>query len=296
MPLSAMMMTIIMSDDPRAAAYDPPAPVPCEFCGKPRPTQGLVLRDRIAWNPNGPEPCDCEKGQEAQAAKEAAKRQKEAEEQAQERAERQRAKIKRIIGASGIGKRFLNRRFDNFVTSPLTEASYQIAKSYAKNFKHIQKDPESQEKNGLLITGPKGTGKTHLAAAIANQLMAEGVPVIFATMIDLLAKIKASFETKGAAATEDEVMRLYKTADLLIIDDIGKEQPTEWALAKIYQIINARYEDYKPVIITSNYSPTELVERMTPHNGDKQTADATIDRIMEMTYIVPLAGESWRTK
>ena len=289
------MMTIISSDDPRAAAFDPPPPVPCEFCGKPRYTKGFVLKDRVAWIPTGPDPCDCEKGQEAQAAKEEARRQREAEEQAQERAERQRAKIKRIIGASGIGKRFLNRKFDNFVTSPLTETSYKIARGYANNFKHLQKDPESQEKNGLLITGPKGTGKTHLAAAIANQLMAEGVPVIFATMIDLLAKIKASFENKSTA-NEEEIMRLYKTADLLIIDDIGKEQPTEWALAKIYQIINARYEDYRPVIITSNYSPSELVDRMTPPGGDKQTADATIDRIMEMTYIVPLAGDSWRTK
>lgn len=292
--LSAMMMTMITSDDPRAAAFNPPAPVPCEFCGKLRYTKGMVLKDKIVWMPTGPEPCDCEKGQAAQAAIEEERRQKKAEEEEKERAEQQRQRIKRIIGASGIGKRFLNRRFDNFMTSPLTESSYKIARGYANNFKHIQKDPESQEKNGLLITGPKGTGKTHLAAAIANQLMAEGVPVIFATMIDLLAKIKSSFESNGA--NEEQIMRLYKTADLLIIDDIGKEQPTQWALAKIYQIINARYEDYKPVIITSNYSPAELVERMTPNGGDKQTADATIDRIMEMTYIVPLAGDSWRTK
>ena len=213
-----------------------------------------------------------------------------------ERAEQERERIKRIIGASGVGARFRNRTFDTFRVEEINAHAFHIAKGYADNFKALQSDPQGQEKNGLLINGPKGTGKTHLAAAIANQLMDSGVPVVFATMIDLLAKIKASFERHGAQASEDDIMRLYKTADLLIIDDIGKEQPTEWALAKIYQIINARYEDYKPMIITSNYTADELVRRMTPASGDPTTADATVDRILEMTYTVPLAGESWRTK
>lgn len=289
------MLSIITSDDPRAAAYDPPEPVPCEFCGKPRYTKGFVLKGRISWIPTGPEPCTCEKAQAEQAAKARARAEAEAAEEAKRRAELKRERIARLIGSSGLGKRFLKRRFDNFVTEPGVAAGFKIAQGYAKNFARLQKDPESQEKNGLMFTGLKGTGKTHLAAAIANQLMAEGVPVIFATMIDLLDKIKESFERKNGTS-EDAVLHLYKTADLLIIDDIGKEQPTEWALAKMYQIINARYEDYKPIIITSNYSPEELTERMTPKGGDRKTAEATVDRILEMTYIVPLAGESWRTR
>ena len=289
------MLSIITSDDPRAADYDPPEPVACEFCGKPRYTKGFVLQDRIAWIPTGPEPCTCEKARELQEAKARAKAEAEAAEEAKRRAEAKRARIAKIIGSSGLGKRFLNRRFDNFEAEPGVASGFKIAQGYAKNFARLQKDPESQEKNGLMFTGLKGTGKTHLAAAIANKLMAEGVPVVFATMIDLLDKIKESFEHKNGTS-EDEVLRLYKSVDLLIIDDIGKEQPTEWALAKMYQIINARYEDYKPIIITSNYSPEELADRMTPRGGDRKTAEATIDRILEMTYIVPLAGESWRTK
>lgn len=289
------MLSIITSDDPRAAAYDPPEPVPCEFCGKPRYTKGFVLKDRISWIPTGPEPCTCKEAQEVQAAKAKAKAEAEAAEEAKRRADLKRARIAKIIGSSGLGKRFLNRRFDNFEVSEGTAAGFNTAQGYADNFALLQKDPTSQEKNGLMFTGLKGTGKTHLAAAIANRLMAEGVPVIFATMIDLLDKIKESFD-RSSTTSEDAVLNLYKTADLLIIDDIGKEQPTEWALAKMYQIINARYEDYKPIIITSNYSPEELTERMTPRGGDRKTAEATIDRILEMTYIVPLAGESWRTK
>ena len=290
------VLAVIKSNEPEAAKYNPPAPVKCEYCGALRYTSGIVLKDHVLWAPTGPEACKCEKSQAAKAAAAEIRRAQEEAAAAAERAEQERERIKRIIGASGVGARFRNRTFDTFHVEEINAHAFHIAKGYADNFKALQSDPQGQEKNGLLINGPKGTGKTHLAAAIANQLMAQGVPVVFATMIDLLAKIKASFERHGADATENEIMRLYKTADLLIIDDIGKEQPTEWALAKIYQIINARYEDYKPMIITSNYTADELVRRMTPASGDPTTADATVDRILEMTYTVPLAGESWRTK
>lgn len=287
---------MIRSDDQAAARFNPPPPVPCQYCGAMRYTTGIIVKDRVIWSWAGPEPCTCA---EAQAERAAADRERAAKEAAEEKAKRDeedRARIRRIIGASGLGARFRNRNFETFSTGPLNVNAYRMARGYADNFAALQRDPKGQERNSILFTGPKGTGKTHLAAAIANQLMERGVPVVFATMIDLLAKIKNSFEHRDNGASEEEILRLYKTADLLIIDDIGKEQPTEWAMTKIYQIINARYEDYKPMILTSNYSAEELVERMTPPSGDANTADATVDRVLEMSYIVPIAGDSWRQK
>lgn len=288
-------MSTIRSDDPAAANFNPPAPVPCEHCGKPRYTRGIVMPGRIFWIPTGAEPCDCPASKAEQEAKERAKAEEERRERERQAAERQRVRIERIIGQSGLGRRFLNRTFESFKPTPQTRGGYEFAKGYAEGFLILKDDQTSQEKNGMLIYGSMGTGKTHLAAAVATSLMRQGVPVVFATMIDLLAKIKDSFD-RISGAKEEDILRLYKTCDLLIIDDLGKEQPTEWALTKIYQIINARYEDYKPVIITTNYAPEELVERLTPPGGDPTTAEATVDRIIEMAISVNLSGKSWRTK
>lgn len=292
----ASLFGAVMSNDPRAAAFAPPPPVICEYCGQERYTKGVVLKNRILWMPYGAEACTCPQGQ---AAKVAAVKAREDARLAEERAaaaEKERERIKRLIGTSGIGARFKSRTFESFEELPENMQAYKTAIGYATNFKRLQSNHAAFEKNGLLITGSKGTGKTHLAASIANKLMADGVPVLFVTMIDLLGKIKSTFDADRTTANEAELLRLYKQVDLLVIDDMGKELPTPWALSKMYEIINARYEDYKPIIVTSNYSQEELVRRLTPQDGDSTTADATVDRLIEMTYTAPLAGESWRGK
>lgn len=292
-PINGAFPNILLSNDPRAAAYNPPEPVACEYCGAPRYTRGILMEGkRVLWIPTGPQTCECEK---AQAAKRAAEAAAEAERLAKEQAEaraKELLRIEKIIGSSGVGERFKNRTFDKFRTEPDNITAYKTARGYADNFAKLAE----KEKNGLVFAGPPGTGKTHLAASVANQLMSSGVPVVFTTMIDLLGKIKATFDAERQTANEADIMRSYKTVDLLIIDDMGKEQPTNWALAKMYEIINARYENYKPVIITTNYSADELTRRLTPKDGDDTTAAACIDRILETTYTVALAGESWRRR
>lgn len=273
--------------------YEPPEPVTCEHCGSPRYWRGLMGFGKPRWTYL--EPCNCDGAitQREREAKEEAER--EALKRDQEAQKRLRDRVEYLMGQSGLGRRFKARRFDSFEQTSDNVGAYNACVGFVNGFKAMQKDADSVEKNGLFLYGSKGTGKTHLAASIANELIEQGVPVVFATMIDLLGKLKESFEESQKGKRESDILRIFTEADLLIIDDFGKEQPTEWALTKIYQIVNARYEDYKPIIVTSNYSSKQLVERLTPKSGDPITADATIDRILEMTYGVPLSGKSWRT-
>lgn len=252
--------------------------------------------------PYGPEKCSCIDAQTEAAAERRAKEEAEAVERETARQAKERERIARIIGASGVSERFKRRTFATFQELPENVAAYKMATGYAGNFQRLiarlAVDPDGHERTGLFIIGPCGTGKTHLAAAIANKLMADGIPVLFTTMIDLLAKIKATFaaDRVQTTANEADLMRLYKTVDLLILDDMGKEMPTPWALSKMYEIINARYESYKPIIVTSNYTAAELVKRLTPPDGDLWTPLSTVERINEMTYTTVLAGSSWRTR
>lgn len=300
----------IHPDEAKANGYsynqEPPAPEPCQFCGKLLYHYGAIIpgqRHVFTWFTE-PERCTCQQAQEYW-------RRVEADEKAAEEAERLRKeqdRIQRRIGKlmkdSGLRGRFQNRTFERFEQN--TEGrrkAYRAAKRYADSFPIMlpTKDergnavPPDKERNGLFISGTKGTGKTHLAAAIANQLIQGGTPVICMTMIDLLARIKQTFD-RADDATEADIMRIYEEVPLLIIDDIGTEQPTEWGLTKIYSIINARYEAYMPTIVTTNYSGDVLIRRMTPDRDDGYTAAKTISRLQEMCSGIEMSWEDWRAQ
>lgn len=261
----------------------------CEFCGKTLRYEGLNVAGVVFWCPYA-ERCDCEEAKKKWAKYDAEQERLKREKEQQEYYQMQQARINRLLGASGIGKRFQKRTFSTFVTNtPTREKAYQIAKKYADNFAlHMQ------DGTGLYIEGTNGTGKTHLAAAIAMQLMTEQkIPCICKTAGDLLLDIKSAFDIENI--NEKRILQVYKDVSLLIIDDLGKEQCTDWSISTLYSIMNDRYENMLPTIITTNYNSEDLARALTPKGYDNYKAKAIISRLKEVSKVLTMAWEDART-
>ncbi len=192
-----------------------------------------------------------------------------------------------MIRESKLGKRFESRTFKNFQVNDKNRGAYETTKQYAREFSKYKRNG-----TGLLLTGSYGTGKTHLAAAICHELIRGNHQPIFGTMISLLGNIKATYGDEYAEETEQQILNKYINCDLLIIDDLGKERPTEWALEQLYYVINSRYEDCKPIVITTNYAD-KLVSRLTCKDNI-ETAEAIVSRIHEMCVGVLMNWEDYR--
>ena len=197
-------------------------------------------------------------------------------------------KVDKIIENSKMSKRNLNYKFANFEVNSNNKKVYQSLKEYS------EKLANSVERKGLILVGNNGVGKTHLACSIANELIKDGIPIIYGTLINLLAELKNTYDVYNNIS-EMKIIKLYEKVDLLIIDDLGKEKPSEWGLEKLFTIINSRYENNLPVIITTNYDQNSLINRLSI-NGEIETAKSIISRLYEMCYLVKIEDRDHRIK
>lgn len=135
---------------------------------------------------------------------------------------------------------------------------------------------------GLVFTGPVGSGKTYLAAAIANYVLAKGKQVLFSVVPDLLDEIKATYDrTHPDGVDERTILDGAKNVELLIFDDLGAHNYTDWTVNKIYSILNYRANHQLPIVITTNLSLAEL---------DTYLGERTTSRILQLCKVYRLAS------
>lgn len=190
--------------------------------------------------------------------------------------QKQQERINHLLNKSGIGERFKNRTFENFKVTDNNKVALIKSKEFAENFEN--------QSRGIILLGDVGRGKTHLAAAITNAIASDLHTVMFGNITSLLSVIKSTYK-KDSELSERDILEIMAQVDLLIIDDLGKENPTKNTVSLIYQIVNRRYEDNKLLVATTNYSMTNL---------KKTIGEATVSRLYEMCELVQMTGSDWR--
>ena len=131
--------------------------------------------------------------------------------------------------------------------------------------------------------------ETLIRLDIVETLTEAGYEVAFTTAKGMLERVKATFDE---GSTEAAVAR-YAKCDVLVLDDLGKEDATEWSVGTVFSVLDTRYEDMRPTIVTSNYAPSALADRLA-RRGERVTAEAIASRISQTCRPVYLGGRDRR--
>ena len=245
----------------------------CKFCGKDLKPIGLdYLYANMPLTSIEYERCDCKKSKaywnEIDLKEEIQKKRKHFEQM-----------IRQFYIQNYISNRIQDYQLENFIITENNEKEVQIAKDFT------QKCINKNQKNGLIITGKSGTGKTHLATAILNKLTEKDMLVLMGRLILLLDVIKDTF--KDFSSKEKDIIELYSKVDMLIIDDLGTERISSWALEKLYTIIENRNENKLPIIVTTRFDKESLLDRFY-QSEDEELAEDVIEKLYQFCYGIEL--------
>jgi DNA replication protein DnaC len=193
------------------------------------------------------------------------------------KARREREVIEKLRKLSLMDKRLEDARFQSAVVVKQNEKAFKIARRYVDKW-----DEVLENNQGLLFWGAPGTGKSHIAACIANELLDKGVSVMMTSCIRLTDMILHSDEA------EEDILRRMNMAKLLVLDDIGAERGTEYSLERMYSIIDSRYRSCLPLIVTTNLNLNDMAKE------ENVTLARIYDRVLEICYPIKVEDFEWR--
>jgi DNA replication protein DnaC len=166
---------------------------------------------------------------------------------------------------------------------PSQKRAKAIIAQYAEQFPLIDE--------GLLFLGPCGVGKTHLAVALIRELTMKGIACLFYDFRDLLREIQNTYNSISKTS-ELEVLEPILHSEVLVLDELGANKPTDWVRDTVTHIINTRYNEKRTTIFTSNFLDTpqrQGEESLTDRIGARLRS-----RLYEMSRVVEISGKDYR--
>lgn len=161
--------------------------------------------------------------------------------------------VRMILGRSGIPPRFAGRTFDTYRASDERQMRVlNICKAYAAKF-----EDRLSQGGGLVMCGMPGTGKTHLACAIAHEIAQRGRTSLFVSAVSAVRRVKQTY-SRDSNETEAEAIARFVSPELLIVDEVGVQFGSDTEKMILFEIINTRYEQMMPTILISNLTREEL--------------------------------------
>lgn len=242
-------------------------PAKCEVHGEYTERGIAVLKNKITWT-------GCTKCHEI-----ASKKRDEEEELIKKHAEQ--SLIERRFSQAGIPVRFREKTLDNFIANTNAKnKALSIAHDFVERF-------DQNYKNGMtmIFSGKAGTGKSHLAIAIAHEVMPK-YTALYINALDAVRMIRDTWR-KDSDKTELQVLEMFGSIGLLIIDEVGVQYGTENEQMLMFDIINRRYRDSKPMILLTNLDAKGFAEYLT---------ERSTDRLKENGKWVTFDWESYRGK
>jgi DNA replication protein DnaC len=199
--------------------------------------------------------------------------------QTKERQELQEQERDQRLAAANISPRLAECTFERFQPEEGNWQAFQQCAEYPKRWPLQMKEAQG---SGLLLWGRPGVGKSHLAVAIALALLEKGVCVRLVPVPDFLSELRDGLRQNVATG---KTMGRLTTVPLLVLDDLGAENDTTWANETLYLLINCRYQNLLPLVVTTNRDLNDL---------EKSLGERTVSRLLEICVPLEVKGQDRR--